>query len=74
MLNMQELREALSDQVIRLQKDKTTPGKANAVTNACGKILSSIKLEMEYYKSIGKSQKIKFLELKEEEEVPPSKK
>jgi hypothetical protein len=68
MLNIQELREALSDQVVKLQNDQTTPGKANAVTNACGKILSSVKLEMEYLKSIGKTTKILFLEHKESAE------
>lgn len=61
-MNMKELREVLSDQVRKLQSDETTPGKANAVTNACGKILSSIKLEMEYHKAMGKNKGIKFLE------------
>jgi hypothetical protein len=62
-LNMAELREALSDQIRKLQTDETTPGKANAVTNASGKILSSIKLEMEYFKQLGRPQTITFLEL-----------
>jgi len=64
---MQELREVLSDQVTKLQNDETTAGKANAVTNAIGKILSSIKLEMEYQKAMGKTKALRFLEYKEEE-------
>lgn len=69
-MNMKELREALSAQVEKLQTDDTTSGKANAVTNACGKILSSIKLEMEYYKSLGKTRPIAFLEIEHKPEEP----
>ena len=67
-MNIQELREVLSNQIVKLQNDETTSGKANAVTNACGKILSSIKLEMEYYKSIGRAKSIKFLDFEPEPE------
>ncbi len=73
MLNIRQLREVLSSVIEALQEDKTTSSKANAITNACGKILSSVKLEMEYCQIIGKAEKIPFLELDyKPEEVAPA--
>jgi hypothetical protein len=48
MKNMTEIRELLSDQMDSLRKQETTPGSVNAVCNATGKFLSTIKLEMEF--------------------------
>jgi hypothetical protein len=64
-LNINELRNVLSEQIELLRDDKSTPAKANAITNACGKILSSIKLELEYRKATGKIKECKFLDYKE---------
>lgn len=49
-----QLQETLWDEIQRIRDGETTAANANAVTNATGKILSSIKLQMEYYRLTGK--------------------
>jgi len=58
-----DMRSILADEVDRLRKggQQTTPGTVNAIVNACGKILSSIKLEMEYNKMLGLTPNIGFI-------------
>jgi len=50
----------------RYIKGKTTPANVNAITNATGKILSTVKLEMEYAKLLGKVPNIEFIKQIEE--------
>jgi hypothetical protein len=61
-LNISELRENLSAVVLGIQAGKQTAANGNAITNAVGKILSTVKLEMEYCKLTGKTPDIKLLE------------
>lgn len=62
-LTIIELREELSAAILGIKEGKQTAANANAITNAVGKILSTVKLEMEYCKITGKPAKIKLLEL-----------
>jgi hypothetical protein len=60
-LTLNELRGILSDEINRLRNGDTSAASANAVSNATGKILSSIKLEMEYQKLTGRKAHIPML-------------
>ena len=59
---LNELREILSDEIQKIRENKTTPANVNAITNATGKILTSIKLEIEYAKLLGKKPEIELME------------
>lgn len=65
---MTEILEALSTQVKALETDDTTPGKANAIANVVGKIVSVIKLQLEYNKQMGKPKTMQFLEIEHKSE------
>lgn len=53
-LTLDELRQVLSDEIRKIQTGQTTAASVNAISNATGKILSSVKLQMEYYRLTGK--------------------
>jgi len=59
--NIGDLRQILAEEIEKVREGKTTAANVNAVTNASGKILSSIKLEMEYCKLTGKQPKMLFI-------------
>lgn len=63
--NMNDIRAILCDEIEKLRENKTTAANVNAVTNATGKILSTIKLEMEYAKLTNKTPKNSFIQLEE---------
>jgi hypothetical protein len=52
--SLNELRTILSDEIEKLRSGSTSPANVNAVSNASGKILSTIKLELEIVKLLGK--------------------
>lgn len=52
---LNELRGILSDEIRKVRDGKTSAVAVNSISNATGKILSSVKLEMEYYRLIGKA-------------------
>jgi hypothetical protein len=54
-LTLQGLRMILSEQIEAIREGKATASNVNAISNATGKILSSIKLELEYHKLVGKT-------------------
>lgn len=58
MLTLNEIRGILSQNMLQLREKETTPSVSNAMVNAAGKILSSIKLEMEYAKALGRTPNI----------------
>ena len=60
-LTLDELRGILSDEIRRVRDGESNAATANAVTNATGKILSSVKLEMEYQKLAGRKANIPML-------------
>lgn len=63
MKTMHDLRQMLSEEIDSIRAKKTTPGAVNAICNATGKFLSTIKLEMEFAKMIGKQPSVRFLTL-----------
>ena len=60
-LNLHGLRGILAEEIVRLRAGETTAANVNAVTNATGKIIATVKLEMEYYKMIGRTPNIPML-------------
>ena len=58
---VEDLRAILADEIGKIREGKTTPANVNAITNASGKILSTIKLEIEYNKLHGKVPEIGFI-------------
>ncbi len=60
-LSLNDLRAILSDEITKIRNGRSTPATVNAVSNATGKILSSVKLEIEYHKLIGKTPTIPML-------------
>lgn len=57
-MNLTEVREILADEIRRIRAGDASPANVNAVTNAVGKILSTVKLEMDYYRLLGKTPEI----------------
>jgi hypothetical protein len=54
MKTMHQIREALSKQFDDLPRKKTTPQIANAMCNITGKLITTVKLEMEATRLAGK--------------------
>ncbi len=61
-MTIRDLRGILIEEIDKLQKGKSSPAIINAITNATGKVFSSVKLEMEYAKLIGKPLRVKMIE------------
>ena len=59
--NVEELREFISRDLERVSSGEITPAVANASANLSGKILQSVKLELEYNHAAGLSPNISFL-------------
>jgi len=57
-----DIRTVLVDEINKIRSGSTTAANVNAVTNATGKILSTVKLELEYNKLLGKTPHIPFIE------------
>jgi len=57
-MNVNQLRKILSEEIQKIRDGTTTAANVNAITNATGKILSTIKLQMEYCKLTGKTPDI----------------
>ena len=70
MKNMDEVREALSAVYQGLKAGTIKPHEACEMNNACGKIINTVKLELEYYALIKETPKIKFLQITEEHADP----
>jgi hypothetical protein len=59
--SLDEIRVLLADTVRELRAGTSSPATVNALSNATGKILSSVKLEMDYYKAIGRKPQIEMI-------------
>lgn len=53
-----DLRKVLLEQISLVRSGDTTTAKSNAITNATGKILASIRIEMDYSKATGVKPRI----------------
>ncbi len=77
MKTMNEIRNILCEEIDALREKKTTPANVNAIVNATGKILTTIKMELEYAKSVGKQANMQFIQLEdvkvEKTSPPPAK-
>ena len=56
-----DMRKLMAEQILKLRAKKTKAADVNAITNGCGKIFTSIKLEMEYNKMLGTTPNIPML-------------
>ena len=56
---LSDLRDILADEIEKIRAGKTTPANVNAVTNATGKILQSIRIEIDVAKLTGKKPYIR---------------
>jgi hypothetical protein len=59
--NVDELREFLSKEMEKVSSGESTPANANAQANLAGKIIQSVKIELDYNKMVGANPSIKFL-------------
>ena len=57
-----DMRIMLTEEIIKLRNGDSTAANVNAIVNATGKILSTIKMEIEYNKLLGKIPNIPFIE------------
>ena len=60
-MNINELRAVLVDEIEKIRDGRTTAENVNAVTNATGKILAAVRLEMDYCRLLGVSPSISFI-------------
>ena len=60
--SVDEMRVVLSDSIRDLKSSESSAANVNAISNAVGKILSSYKLQIEYYRLIGRTPEIISLE------------
>lgn len=56
-MQIAHLRDVLAEQIELLRHKQTTPQLANAITNATGKIISTVRLEFEYARMTNKRPK-----------------
>jgi len=67
--SMSELRAVLSEEIDKVRDKKTTPQVLKAITNAIGKYLFSVKLELDYCKMTGKTPHLRLLDANSEIKV-----
>ena len=68
--NVEELRTVMSLELDKLRSKEVSASGANAAANLAGKIISSVRLEMEYNKMVGATPHISFLNVKEKDGDP----
>lgn len=60
--NVDNLREILMEDIHKLRAGETTAANVNAVVNAVGKILTTVKMQMDYARLTGATPQIPLLE------------
>lgn len=68
--NMNDVRKVLCEEIEKLRENKTTPANVNAIVNATGKIISTIKLEIECAKLANKAIPAGFIQLEDKTPIP----
>ena len=58
-MTLDDVRIMLSEEIRRLRSGDTNAANVNAISNATGKYLSSIKLELEIHKLMGKQPNVR---------------
>ena len=64
MQNITELRTSLADNYTKMKAGKMNIALGKELSNAAGKIVNSLKVELEYNHMMGIKQKISFMETK----------
>lgn len=67
MQNITELRESLADNYTKMKAGKMNINLGKELSNAAGKIINSLKVELDYNQVLGNKDKIKFLESNKKE-------
>ena len=62
MKNVKELRDSLVQSYVGVQKDEMPLNTAKQLANTAGRILNSVKLELEYNKAVNVKKNIEFME------------
>lgn len=62
MQNITELRTSLADNYTKMKAGKMTLGVGKELANTAGKIINSVKVELEYNSLLDRKNKISFLE------------
>jgi len=57
-----DLRKIMAEEIGKIRSGDTTAANVNAITNAVGKILSTVKMEIEYNKLMGRTPVIDFIQ------------
>ncbi len=68
-MNVEDLRDMLAGQMLLLKRGKSDPKLVNAMVNAAGKVLASVRLELDYAKMIGAQPCSSFIKTKP---IPPA--
>lgn len=71
-MTMGDVRDVLSQTIRGLQQKDMTAGNANAICNVVGKLLSSVKLELEYQRLTGQTPNIAMLQSQPPPPLPRS--
>ena len=53
--NTESIRQILSDEIDAIKKGESTPARANSIANMVGKILSSVKVDIEVHRYVAKA-------------------
>ncbi|MEE8323610.1 MAG: hypothetical protein V3R57_08310 [Candidatus Bathyarchaeia archaeon] len=61
--NVVDLRQILAEEIHKVRNEQTTAASVNAIVNASGKILVTVKMELDYAKLLGITPKIDFIKL-----------
>ena len=64
MQNITELRKSLADNYTRMKAGKMNIALGKELSNAAGKIIGSLKVELEYKQLVGNKDSIDFLDIK----------
>ncbi len=62
MQNITELRQSLADNYTKMKANKMSLGVGKELANTAGKIINSLKVELEYNHLLGIKKKIDFLD------------
>jgi len=57
-----DLRTILAEEITKIRNGETTAANVNAIVNATGKILTTVKMEIEYNKLLGLTPQIDFIQ------------
>jgi len=59
--SINDLKNVICEEIDKLRNEKTTAANVNAITNASGKVISMVKLQLEYAKLIGLKPQMDFI-------------